>query len=65
MFILGKDEPVAPTLHIKPKDPKTFVTPSPGAYNPVSAVVENLCAWKNVHVPTLLETKNSISTNIR
>ena len=35
-FVLGKDEPVAPTLHIKPKDPKTFVTPSPGAYNPVS-----------------------------
>jgi len=30
----GKDEPKAPTMHIKPKDPKSFVTPSPGAYNP-------------------------------
>ena len=34
--ITGKDEPKAPSLHIKPKDPKPFVTPSPGAYNPVS-----------------------------
>ena len=33
-FILGKDEPKAPTMHIKPKDPKSFVTPAPGAYNP-------------------------------
>ena len=33
----GKDEPVAPSLHIKPKDPKQFVTPSPGAYNPDGA----------------------------
>lgn len=32
-----KDEPVAPSLHIKPKEPKSFVTPSPGAYNPDSA----------------------------
>ncbi len=24
-------------MHIKPKDPKSFVTPSPGAYNPDSA----------------------------
>ena len=32
--ILGKDEPKAPTMHIKPKDPKSFVTPAPGAYNP-------------------------------
>ncbi len=24
-------------MHIKPKDPKTFVTPSPGAYNPEAA----------------------------
>jgi hypothetical protein len=24
-------------MHIKPKDPKQFVTPSPGAYNPESA----------------------------
>jgi len=30
----GKDEPKAPTMHIKPKDPKGFVTPAPGAYNP-------------------------------
>ena len=30
----GKDDPKAPTMHIKPKDPKSFVTPSPGAYNP-------------------------------
>ena len=34
--VAGKDEPKAPSLHIKPKDPKPFVTPSPGAYNPVS-----------------------------
>ena len=34
---LGKDEPVAPSLHIKPKDPKQFVTPAPGAYNPDGA----------------------------
>jgi len=33
----GKDEPKAPTLHIKPKEPKSFVTPSPGAYNPDAA----------------------------
>jgi len=33
----GKDEPVAPSLHIKPKDPKQFVTPAPGAYNPDGA----------------------------
>ena len=32
--IFGKDEPKAPTMHIKPKDPKSFVTPAPGAYNP-------------------------------
>lgn len=24
-------------MHIKPKDPKPFVTPSPGAYNPDQA----------------------------
>ena len=30
----GKDDPKAPTMHIKPKDPKGFVTPAPGAYNP-------------------------------
>ena len=36
-IILGKDEPVAPTLHIKPKDPKSFLTPAPGAYNPDAA----------------------------
>jgi len=24
-------------MHIKPKDPKSFVTPAPGAYNPESA----------------------------
>jgi len=28
---------VAPSLHIKPKDPKQFVTPAPGAYNPDGA----------------------------
>ena len=33
-IITGKDEPKAPTMHIKPKDPKSFVTPAPGAYNP-------------------------------
>ena len=25
-------------MHIKPKDPRTFVTPAPGAYNPENAV---------------------------
>ena len=34
IFFSGKDEPKAPTMHIKPKDPKGFVTPAPGAYNP-------------------------------
>ena len=34
----GKDEPKAPSMHIKPKDPKSFVTPAPGAYNPENAV---------------------------
>ena len=34
---LGKDAPKAPSMHIKPKDPKSFVTPAPGAYNPESA----------------------------
>ncbi len=24
-------------MHIKPKDPRSFVTPAPGAYNPESA----------------------------
>ena len=33
-FHSGKDEPKAPTMHIKPKDPKNYVTPAPGAYNP-------------------------------
>ena len=33
-FFSGKDDPKAPTMHIKPKDPKGFVTPAPGAYNP-------------------------------
>ena len=28
---------MAPTLHIKPKEPKSFVTPAPGAYNPDNA----------------------------
>ena len=28
---------MAPSLHIKPKDPKQFVTPAPGAYNPDGA----------------------------
>ena len=36
-LLTGKDEPKAPTLHIKPKEPKSFVTPSPGAYNPDAA----------------------------
>ena len=34
---LGKDDPKAPSMHIKPKDPKVFVTPAPGAYNPENA----------------------------
>ena len=25
-------------MHIKPKDPRSFVTPAPGAYNPENAV---------------------------
>jgi Sperm-tail PG-rich repeat len=33
----GKDEPKAPSMHIKPKDPKIYVTPAPGAYNPENA----------------------------
>lgn len=33
----GKDEPKAPSMHIKPKDPRAFVTPSPCAYNPEGA----------------------------
>lgn len=33
----GKDDPKAPSMHIKPKDPKVFVTPAPGAYNPENA----------------------------
>ncbi len=36
-FPSGKDDPKAPTMHIKPKDPRSFVTPAPGAYNPESA----------------------------
>ena len=36
-FIIGKDDPKAPSLHIKPKEPKAFVTPAPGAYNPDGA----------------------------
>ena len=64
-FILGKDEPVAPTLHIKPKDPKTFVTPSPGAYNPVSGggkfiyvhvQVHKHCTILSIHI---IENKNT------
>ena len=49
-FVLGKDEPVAPTLHIKPKDPKTFVTPSPGAYNPVSGDGKFMCMFKFTNI---------------
>ncbi|KAL7635944.1 UNVERIFIED_CONTAM: hypothetical protein RMT77_013761 [Armadillidium vulgare] len=30
----GKDEPHAPSMHIRPKDPKPFVTPAPGDYCP-------------------------------
>ena len=33
----GKDAPKAPTMHIKPKDPRQFATPAPGAYNPEAA----------------------------
>ena len=36
----GKDEPVAASMHIKPKEPKKFVTPAPGAYNPENAEKE-------------------------
>ena len=35
--LLGKETPLASSLHIKVKDPKKFVTPSPGAYNPQNA----------------------------
>ena len=34
---LGKDSSPASSLHIRPKEPKKFVTPSPGAYNPENA----------------------------
>ena len=40
---------MAPTLHIKPKDPKTFVTPSPGAYNPVSGGGKFIYVHVQVH----------------
>ena len=36
----GKDCAVSSSLHIKVKDPKKFVTPSPGAYNPQTASKE-------------------------
>ena len=35
--VAGKDAPKAPTMHIKPKDPRKFSTPAPGAYNPEAA----------------------------
>ena len=35
--ILGKGSAVSSSLHVKVKDPKQFVTPSPGAYNPQNA----------------------------
>merc|ERR1711988_1477172 len=55
----GKDEPVAPTLHIKPKDPKTFVTPSPGAYNPVKVSLERTpeVAFGIKHSPYICQLK--------
>ena len=34
---LGKNEGTSASLHIKVKDPKKFITPSPGAYNPQNA----------------------------
>ena len=39
-YLTGKDCAVSSSLHIKVKDPKKFVTPSPGAYNPQSASKE-------------------------
>jgi hypothetical protein len=36
-FRVGKDSSPAASLHIRPKEPKKFVTPSPGAYNPENA----------------------------
>jgi hypothetical protein len=37
MCTAGKDSSPAASLHIRPKEPKKFVTPSPGAYNPENA----------------------------
>ncbi|XP_071528740.1 LOW QUALITY PROTEIN: protein CIMAP1C-like [Panulirus ornatus] len=33
----GKDEPVAASMHIKPKDPKMYITPAPCDYSPDKA----------------------------
>ncbi|XP_042881063.1 outer dense fiber protein 3-like isoform X1 [Penaeus japonicus] len=33
----GKDEPAAASMHIKPKDPKVYVTPAPCDYSPEKA----------------------------
>lgn len=33
----GKDEPAAASMHIKPKDPKPYVTPAPCDYSPEKA----------------------------
>ncbi|XP_050728559.1 outer dense fiber protein 3-like isoform X6 [Eriocheir sinensis] len=33
----GKDEPVAASMHIRPKDPKMYVTPAPCDYSPDKA----------------------------
>lgn len=33
----GKDEPVAASMHIRPKDPKVYVTPAPCDYSPDKA----------------------------
>ncbi|XP_063865841.1 ciliary microtubule associated protein 1A-like isoform X6 [Scylla paramamosain] len=33
----GKDEPVAASMHIRPKDPKAYVTPAPCDYSPDKA----------------------------
>ncbi|KAK4297021.1 hypothetical protein Pmani_030539 [Petrolisthes manimaculis] len=33
----GKDEPVAASMHIRPKDPKVYITPAPCDYSPDKA----------------------------
>ena len=44
MFFPGKDESIAASMHIKPKDPKVFQTPAPCDYRPDGCVQKVLQA---------------------